>query len=910
MSKELNFQFGDDVLKYQDSNSALNLSLSENGYPFDLTRIDFLSLKFGNDDGFLLEKTVDLSSVSNPESGNVTIPLDEDIMTKLFPGDYNVELWASVNPIIYNREPNDVNITVSELGLQNSQAIFPSDGNLVVTVDDNIDSSPTDTITSYALDDVWNAINQWEANLAKSINDNLETQLSLKASNWQNDSASKLKDELLQEIINGGDSIQQQLNTILSKSVNDAVTNQMNSLQQSVSNNLYQNVANEIIAQVNQKVDAEFANENTSIRNDMKSFIADQITSSIGSVNDQLKSLNDVKKSVANLNNDLQYQTLVRKAYANTKDVIANKDVVSGEARDLLKEAINFLNVVNNNVDFSNFYNVPDGIYILNGNLEPHIFTSDFSGNGAVAIYHCVSNEDENVVAILLCDVNGSSWYKLQNRAGETYWSNPTELYKEEQTNYNNYIARLNNIDSKYTDPSYKQNGHVNTPAGMMNDIQSITKIGDHYNIYYLNNDVISFQSEWQLITTKDFKTFEDCGVAIHRNTGDWQSVATGSVIKNRQGNNLIDSNYPADALFAYFVSFTNGKQNIERAYSSDNGVSFNPTQNSPVINQPSNWQSFRDPCATYDSVNNRVVLYITTGVQPGGGDYISAYTSTDGINFDNGTRVTTFNGQYTDNRPGNIECPVVISNIIDKADNSNHAVMFISGNSGNSGNGCYYQLGQIQNGIFVPDSDTVTRLDSGIDTYASNYTKYGDNSIVQLAWLGDWQWQYGNFWNNGVSRFGSIALPRLLTLENGQLTQSIIEPDGLDYQYALDGTSFNIKNNKLQKFSINFKQPADNCMLTFKNSDSTVTFNFWTGDGQQHITTQYDNVIMPTTVPYVIRVIPKTVSHLIIYSDKESLEIVIPEIGQIYTVMKPTKDENMLVEFPYEAIVQTTDIR
>lgn len=158
MSKELNFQFGDDVLKYQDSNSALNLYLSENGLPFDLTRFDFLSLKIGNDDGYLLEKSVDLSNIPNPQSGNITIPLNGDIMTKLVPGEYSLELWGNINPIIYNPEPNDINITVSDLGLIDSQAIFPSDGNLIFTVDDNINSSPFDTINAYPIDDIWQEI--------------------------------------------------------------------------------------------------------------------------------------------------------------------------------------------------------------------------------------------------------------------------------------------------------------------------------------------------------------------------------------------------------------------------------------------------------------------------------------------------------------------------------------------------------------------------------------------------------------------------------------------------------------------------------------------------------------------------------------------------------------------------------
>lgn len=911
MSKELNFQFGDDVLKYQDSNSALNLYLSEDGVPFDLSRFDHLSLKIGNENGYLLEKDVDLSSIQNPENGNLTIALGEEIMQKLIPGDYNVEIWGSVNPILYLPESNEVNIIVSDRGLQDSQAIFPSDGNLVITVDDNIDSSPYETINTYAIDEIKSQITQWENDLTASIDANISNQLSEKASTWQGNSADKLKNELLQDLIAGGTQVQQQLTSLLSKSVNTSINNLIPSIQENITNNIYANVSNQIIGQVNQKIETDLANEDTSLRSDLKSFVSSQVQSSINSLSASISQINSLQTSVTNINNELSLQNQVEKAFVDTEPYMDEDDIVGLQARKILKPRLRYLQPISGaNVDFTNWENASDGIYPTNAFPTTNNAPDEFSGNGVLAVSHGISDDGENIVVSQLFDYNGTVLYKIFNGAGGTIWDIPKIFQSNKIEHLQDHANRLLNIDPKYTDATYKQNGHVNTPAGMMNDIQSINKVGDHYNIYYLNNDIISFQSEWELVTTKDFKTFEDKGVAISRNTGDWESVATGSVIPNRQGNKLIDSNYNADVLFAYFVSFTKGHQNIERAISRDNGMTFQPTQDTPVIAQPSNWQSFRDPCATYDSANNRLVLYITTGKQPGGGDYISAFTSSDGVNFDSGTRVTTFDGQYTETKPGNIECPVVIENIVDKADGSNHAIMFISGNSGIAGNGCYYQLGQIQNGIFVPDGDTVTRLDKGIDTYASNYVKCNNNSIVQLAWLGDWQWQYGSFWNNGVCRFGSIALPRLLTLRNGVLETSIIEPDGLDYQYALDGTSFNVRNDKLRKFSVNFKTPADNCMMTFLNSDSNVTFNFWTGDGQQHITTEYHNVEMTTAVTYVVRTIPKTISHLVIYSDKESLEIYIPELGDVYTVLRPTKDENMLVEFPYEAIVQTTDIR
>ena len=202
MSKELNFQYGNDVIKYQDDTSTLHLHLSEDGYPFDLSRLDSLTLKVGNENGYLLQRVIDLTSIPSPQNGDVTIPLDGDIMTKLVPDDYNVEMWAEVNPLTITPEPNDVNITVTNNLLVDEQAIFPSDGNLVITVDDNINASPFDTINAYPIDDIWQAIENWKKNTVYSMSNDLSSQLLDKISHWQGDISTELKNELLQDLAN------------------------------------------------------------------------------------------------------------------------------------------------------------------------------------------------------------------------------------------------------------------------------------------------------------------------------------------------------------------------------------------------------------------------------------------------------------------------------------------------------------------------------------------------------------------------------------------------------------------------------------------------------------------------------------------------------------------------------------
>lgn len=250
MSKELNFQDGNDVLKYQDSNSILKLYLSEDGNPFDISRFDALTVKFGNENGFLLQKQIDLNSIQDPQSGNVSIPLDEDIMTKLVPDDYDIELWGEVNPIIYDSESNDVNITVSDSGLVRSQAIFPSDGNLSITVDDNIKSSPFNTINAYPIDDIWQSLQKWESDTVNSLNSSITNGLQTEISQWQGDISDKLKNELLQDLANDEGSIKQELDNLLTSSLDDLINKEINDLKTAVNSDVHNSMVTDVANQI------------------------------------------------------------------------------------------------------------------------------------------------------------------------------------------------------------------------------------------------------------------------------------------------------------------------------------------------------------------------------------------------------------------------------------------------------------------------------------------------------------------------------------------------------------------------------------------------------------------------------------------------------------------------------------
>ena len=299
MSRELNFQDGIDVIKYQDSTNHLNLSLTDDGKPFDISQADSMTLRIGNSNGYLMSKNIDTSNVSDPQSGNISIHLDEDTMTKLVPDDYNIEVWVDINPILITPESNDVIVTVSDKGLDASQAIFPSDGNLSFTVDDNIKSSPSNTINAYPLDDVWDNIQQWKTDTANAISTNLSSQLLDEITHWQGDISDSLKKELLQALINDESTIQKQLNDILTQSLDDLINKEVSDAKSDISKQLN----DAMIADVSQQI----ANLKPQVTSDLHSQLTSELSTELSSAIQQWENSTD-----NDLNNKLA-QAIVQK---------------------------------------------------------------------------------------------------------------------------------------------------------------------------------------------------------------------------------------------------------------------------------------------------------------------------------------------------------------------------------------------------------------------------------------------------------------------------------------------------------------------------------------------------------------------------------------------------------------------
>ncbi|MCT3559847.1 hypothetical protein EFR99_05520 [Lentilactobacillus buchneri] len=133
MSKELAFTDDNDVVKYLDTTTAFNLALTADGVAFDLTNAKSILVKIANDDGYIMQQTIDLTTVTSPLGGTLSFPINQDIMNTLVPDDYDIEVW----------------VTMSD----GTQAIFPSDGTLGFSIEENLMSDTGEVIPTITLND-------------------------------------------------------------------------------------------------------------------------------------------------------------------------------------------------------------------------------------------------------------------------------------------------------------------------------------------------------------------------------------------------------------------------------------------------------------------------------------------------------------------------------------------------------------------------------------------------------------------------------------------------------------------------------------------------------------------------------------------------------------------------------------
>lgn len=149
MSKELAFTDDNDVVKYLDTTTSLNLALTGDGLAFDLTNAKTIVIKIANDDGYIMDKSIDLTQITNLLNGTIIFLIDQEVMTTLVPDDYDIEVWVTMN--------------------DGTQAIFPSDGTLGFSIEENLMSDTGEVIPTITLNDFQQQFNDLSSQMENAV---------------------------------------------------------------------------------------------------------------------------------------------------------------------------------------------------------------------------------------------------------------------------------------------------------------------------------------------------------------------------------------------------------------------------------------------------------------------------------------------------------------------------------------------------------------------------------------------------------------------------------------------------------------------------------------------------------------------------------------------------------------------
>ncbi|MDT6964763.1 hypothetical protein [Lactiplantibacillus pentosus] len=151
MAKTLSFtDTSPQTVKIGDTTTSFTLICGNDNVATDLTNATSITVKLGNNSGYLKSATIDPASLTDPTTGQVTVTFNADLMTSLTAGSYAIEVWV-----------------VDSTGT----SIYPSDGSTGFTITNNIQSANGSTITTITFDDFVNKFNTITANALPGTTD-------------------------------------------------------------------------------------------------------------------------------------------------------------------------------------------------------------------------------------------------------------------------------------------------------------------------------------------------------------------------------------------------------------------------------------------------------------------------------------------------------------------------------------------------------------------------------------------------------------------------------------------------------------------------------------------------------------------------------------------------------------------
>lgn len=176
MSKELYFTDGNNEVKYLDTTASFNLAITQDGSAFDLTNATAIDVKVANDTGYVFDKSIDMTTITQPLAGLLTMPVDAEVMNALVPDDYTIEVWVTLSSLVtpgsqegLTDTSSDGSTTATTTDTTTYNAIFPSDDPQGFSITDNVMSDSGDVIPVMSLDEFQQEFNQLKTDLTNQV---------------------------------------------------------------------------------------------------------------------------------------------------------------------------------------------------------------------------------------------------------------------------------------------------------------------------------------------------------------------------------------------------------------------------------------------------------------------------------------------------------------------------------------------------------------------------------------------------------------------------------------------------------------------------------------------------------------------------------------------------------------------
>ena len=174
MSKELYFTDGNNEVKYLDTTASFNLAITQDGSAFDLTNATAIDVKVANDTGYVFDKSIDMTTITQPLAGLITMPVDAEVMNALVPDDYTIEVWVTLSSLV--TPGSQEGLTDDGSTTENTtpttttyNAIFPSDDPQGFSITDNVMSDSGDVIPVMSLDAFQQEFDQLKTDLTNQV---------------------------------------------------------------------------------------------------------------------------------------------------------------------------------------------------------------------------------------------------------------------------------------------------------------------------------------------------------------------------------------------------------------------------------------------------------------------------------------------------------------------------------------------------------------------------------------------------------------------------------------------------------------------------------------------------------------------------------------------------------------------